>query len=159
MTFETKRKKYSNKLYVKDEWHVYNQSGIIPRTDITQVTILLKIRGNSQESFLGIRGNSQESFTGKSGENVDRYSGEFPVTHSEEFDSGISRELVLGFSPELVTRSSLELDPFVFWGIHSQEILEKFLNQILRNGLREIPWNTCRHFHWISSGKCYRKFR
>jgi len=129
------------------------------RLSESQVTILRKIRGNSRESFLGIRGNSQESFTGKSGENVDRYSGEFPVTHSEEFDSGISRELVLGFSPELVTRSSLELDPFVFWGIHSQEILEKFLNQILRNGLREIPWNTCRHFHRISSGKCYRKFR
>jgi len=36
-----------------------------------QVTILRKIRGNSQESFLGIRGNSQESCTGKSGENVE----------------------------------------------------------------------------------------
>ena len=126
---------------------------------ISQVTKVRKIRGNSQESFLGIRGNSQEFFTGKSGENVDRYSGEIPVTNSEEFDTGISRELVQGFSPELVTRSSPELDSFVFWGISSQEILEKFLNQILRNGLREIPWNTCRHFHRISSGKCYGKFR
>jgi len=40
----------------------------------SQVTILRKIRGNSQKSFLGIRENSQESFTGKSGENVDRIS-------------------------------------------------------------------------------------
>ena len=79
---------------------------------------------------------------GISGEYIDRYSGEFPVTHSEEFDSGISQELVLGFSPELVTRCSPELDSFVFWGTHSQEILEKFLNQVLRNGLQEIPWNT-----------------
>ena len=61
---------------------------------MTQVTKVRKIRGNSQESFLGIRGNSQEFFTGKSGENVDRYSGEIPVTNSEEFDTGISRELV-----------------------------------------------------------------
>ena len=50
----------------------------------SQVTILRKIRGNSQESFLGIRGNSQESFTGKSGENVDSFSQEFLVTNSEE---------------------------------------------------------------------------
>ena len=52
--------------------------------EIAQVTILRKIRGNSQESFLGIRGNSQESFTGKSGENVDSFSQEFLVTNSEE---------------------------------------------------------------------------
>ena len=39
----------------------------------TQVTILRKIRGNSQESF-----------TGKSGENVDSFSQEFLVTNSEE---------------------------------------------------------------------------
>ena len=51
--------------------------------DSTQVTILRKIRGNSQESFLEIRGNSQESFTGKSGENVDSFSHEFLVTNSE----------------------------------------------------------------------------
>ena len=51
---------------------------------LDQVTILRKIRGNSQESFLGIRGNSQESFRGKSGENVDSFSQEFLVTHSEE---------------------------------------------------------------------------
>jgi len=38
----------------------------------------------SWESFLGIRGNSQESFTGKSGENVDSFSQEFLITHSEE---------------------------------------------------------------------------
>jgi len=49
-----------------------------------QLTILQKIRGNSQESFLGIRGNSRESFTGKSGENVDSFSQEFLVTHSQE---------------------------------------------------------------------------
>ena len=38
----------------------------------------------SQESFLGIRGNSQESFTEKSSENVDSFSHEFLVTHSQE---------------------------------------------------------------------------
>jgi len=52
--------------------------------EVSQVTILRKIRGNSQEYFLGIRGNSQDSFTGKSGENVDSFSQEFLVTHSEE---------------------------------------------------------------------------
>ena len=41
--------------------------------EIAQVTILRKIRGNSQESS-----------TGKSGENVDRFYREFPVTNSEE---------------------------------------------------------------------------
>ena len=41
--------------------------------DETQVTILRKIRGNSQESF-----------TGKSGENVDSFSQDFLVTHSQE---------------------------------------------------------------------------
>ena len=50
---------------------------------LTQVTILRKIRGNSQESFLGIRGNSQESFTGKSSENLDSFSQEFLVTNSK----------------------------------------------------------------------------
>jgi len=93
----------------------------------SQVTILWKIRGISPESFPGILGNSQESFTGKFCENVDRYSGENPVTHSEEFDSEISRGFILGFSPELVTRSSPELDSkisFVFWGTHSREIPE-----------------------------------
>ena len=50
----------------------------------SQVTILRKIRGNSQESFLGIRGYSQEPFTGKSGENVDSFPQEFLVTHSQE---------------------------------------------------------------------------
>ena len=52
--------------------------------DSSQVTILRKIHGNSQESFLGIRRNSQESFTGNFSENVDSYSEEFLVTHSEE---------------------------------------------------------------------------
>jgi len=32
---------------------------------------------------MGICGNSKEYFTGKSGENVDSYSEEFLVTHSE----------------------------------------------------------------------------
>ena len=41
--------------------------------EIAQVTILRKIRGNSQESS-----------TGKSGENVDSFSQEFLVTNSEE---------------------------------------------------------------------------
>ena len=52
--------------------------------EIAQVTILRKIRGNSQQPFLVIRGNSQESSTGKSGENVDSFSQEFLVTNSEE---------------------------------------------------------------------------
>ena len=46
------------------EWFFY---------DPTQVTILRKIRRNSQESF-----------TGKSGENAYSYSEEFLATHSEE---------------------------------------------------------------------------
>ena len=59
------------------------EADISSANEIAQVTILRKIRGNSQESFLVIRGNSQESSTGKSGENVDSFSQEFLVTNSE----------------------------------------------------------------------------
>ena len=42
--------------------------------ELSQVTILRKIRGNSQESFLGIRRNSQDYLTAHSSENVDSFS-------------------------------------------------------------------------------------
>jgi len=55
--------------------------------DVSQVTILRKIRGNSQESF-----------TGKSGENIVTHSEEIVITLSKEFlvFQGISCNLFQG---------------------------------------------------------------
>ena len=106
----------------------------------TQVTILRKICGNSQESFLGICGNSQESFTGKSGENVDSFSQEFLVTHSQEILVTLSKEFLVTNSREfLVTNSS--------------EKPEKICNEkVFRTNSWEFPWNYSQDILKSSSG-------
>ena len=99
-----------------------------------QVTILRKILGNSQESFLGIRGNSQESFTGKSGENVDSFSQEFLVTISEEILVTLSKEFLVTNSREfLVTNSSGK----------PEKICSK---KVFRTNSWEFPWNYSQDF-------------
>ena len=98
--------------------------------NLSQVTILRKIHGNSQESFLGIRENSQESFSGNSGKNVDSYSEEFLVTLSKKFLVTNSRKFLVTNSAE---KPEKMLTKFV-------EILWNFQRKVLQNQFQGISW-------------------
>ena len=80
----------------------------------SQVTILRKIRGNSQESF-----------TGKSGKSVDSYSEEFLVTRSEKFLVTHSEEFLITLSKEFLVTNSRE-----FLVANSAEKSEEIVDKI-----------------------------
>ena len=89
---------------------------------LSQVTILWKIRGNSQESF-----------TGKSGENFNSNSEEFLVTHFEEFLVTHSEEILETHSKQyLITRSE------VFLVTHSEEFPTTLSKELLVANSREF---------------------
>ena len=119
----------------------------------TQVTILGKIRGNSQESFLGIRGNSQESFTGKSGEKCRQLfpgisRNPFRGTRSEEFLVTHSEEILVTLSKEFLVTNSRE-----FLVTNSSEKPEKICSKmVFRTNSWEFPWNYSQDFLKNSSG-------
>ena len=107
--------------------------------NLSQVTILRKIHGNSQESFLGIRENSQESFSGNSGKNVDSYSEEFLVTLSKKFLVTNSRKFLVTNSEEILITLSKEFlvtNSRKFLVTNSAEKPEKMLTKFV-----EILWN------------------
>ena len=107
--------------------------------NLSQVTILRKIHGNSLESFLGIRENSQESFSGNSGKNVDSYSEEFLVTLSKKFLVTNSRKFLVTNSEEILITLSKEFlvtNSRKFLVTNSAEKPEKMLTKFV-----EILWN------------------
>ena len=105
--------------------------------ELAQVTILPKIRGNSQESF-----------TVKSCENVDSFSQEFLVTHSEEFLVTNSEEILVTLSKEFLVTNSRE-----FLSTNSSDKPEKICSKkVFRTDSWEFPWNYSQDFLKSSSG-------
>ena len=94
---------------------------------LPQVTILRKIRGNSQESF-----------TEKSGEILVSRSEEFLVTNSEEFLITLSKECLVTNSKEfLVTNSVEKLEKM---STKFVKILGRFQRKVLQNQFLGISW-------------------
>ena len=90
------------------------------------VTILRKMPGYYQESFLGICGNSQKSFTGKSSENVNNNLGELLTTHSEEYLVTHSGKFCVTHSKKFLETRSEELivtHPEEFLATNSRKFL------------------------------------
>ena len=94
---------------------------------LSQITILQKIRGNSQESF-----------TGKSGENVDSNSEEFLVTHSKELLVTHSKEFLITLSKEFLVTNSAEKPEKM--STKFVKILGNFQRKVLQNQFLGISW-------------------
>jgi len=100
---------------------------------LPQVTILRKIRGNSQESFRGkFPGISRNPFRGTKSE-------EFLVTHSEEILVTLSKEFLVTNTREFLVTNSSE----------KPKICSE---KVFRTNSWEFPGNYSPDFHKSSSG-------